>query len=343
MGPMKDKRIIKALRGQGQAQVPFWLMRQAGRYLPEYRAVREKAGGFLNLAFTPELAAEVTVQPLRRYGMDAAILFSDILVIPYALGQDLKFETGEGPVLGALPARLESEKLHDRLAPVYDAVRAVRSKMADEKFHETALIGFAGAPFTVACYMLEGGGSDDGFQKAQKFMRQRPAEFSALMDTLTQATASYLIAQVKAGAEILQLFESWAGVLSGDKKAFAQNIINPAAKIVTAYPDIPLIGFPRGAGDFYADYATGTGFSGIGLDQSIDLNTARKLQKTCTVQGNLDPQILLAGGAELIAGTRKILDGLAGGPFVFNLGHGVIKETPPENVTLLAQTIREYK
>lgn len=340
-----EKPFLQALAGQKTNAVPFWLMRQAGRYLPEYRAVRGEAGGFLNMVFDPVRAAEVTLQPLRRFGMDAAILFSDILTVPLALGQDVRFEEGEGPVLGELhPDRLGLEKFDSVMAPVYDAVREVRSGLAREGFGHTALIGFAGAPWTVACYMVEGRGSRD-YAKVKTFAYDDPKEFSRLIDLLTTATARYLSAQIAAGAEAVQIFDSWAGALDDDQ--FRRWVIGPAQKIVgqikREYPGVLVIGFPRGAGALYADYADQTGVDAVGLDTQVPLSwAAREIQTKRPVQGNLDPVCLLAGGNALESRTKKILETLAGGPFVFNLGHGVIKDTPPDHVAHLARIIRNW-
>lgn len=344
-----ENPFLRALSGKAGKSVPFWLMRQAGRYLPEYRAVREKAGGFLELAFTPELAAEVTLQPLRRYGMDAAILFSDILTVPLALGRRVEFAAGEGPVLDPLrekddPPVFAEGKFDSVMAPVYETVERVATGLRAEKFGDAALIGFAGAPWTVACYMAEGGGSRD-FARVRKMARENPGYFSQVIDVLSESTAHYLKKQIAAGAEAVQLFDSWAGALEPDD--FRRWCIGPAKKIVheinAAYPHAPVIGFPRGAGSLYGAYARETGVSAISLDQSVSLDDAKNLQKSVCVQGNLDPEILLRGGDELRAAAEKILDALGDGPFVFNLGHGVIKETPPENVALLARIIRGWK
>ncbi len=341
------KPFLAALRGEITERPPFWLMRQAGRYLPEYRELRAQAGGFLDMVYNPDFAAEVTLQPLRRFGMDAAILFSDILVIPQALGQKLGFVAGEGPKLEPLQnrddlKRLDSGALDDTLGPVYQTIRNVRAGLAAEGFAQTALIGFAGSPWTVATYMVEGGGSKD-FATVKRWMFADPDGFAALIDLIAEATTHYLIRQAEAGAEALQLFDSWAGVL--DEENFRRFVIAPTAKIVAAikeaYPALPVIGFPRGAGVLYPDYAAQTGIDALGLDSQVPLSFAAELQKAVPVQGNLDPACLLAGGAALERRVKTIIDALAGGPFVFNLGHGVIKETPPEHVAQLAALIKE--
>ncbi len=357
---VREKPLLAALAGEQKSRPPLWLMRQAGRYLPEYRALREKAGGFLEMVYNPDLAAEATMQPVRRFGMDGAILFSDILVIPQALGIGLRFAEGEGPVLEAvrpgdpLPV-FEKQKLEMRLAPVYETVRRVREGLQAESFSDTALIGFAGAPWTVACYMAEGGSSRD-FAKARTWAREDAAGFGRLIDLVTEATIEYLNGQISAGAEAIQLFDSWAGLLvpggnshsHSETDTYARWVIEPAQRIISAirarFPDVPIIAFPRGSGELYAEYARQTGADAIGIDQDISPGwAAENLQKKTAVQGNLDPQSLLAGGAEMGRAARAILDCLGGGPFIFNLGHGVIKETPPEHVAQLVDVVRSWR
>ncbi len=333
--------FLDALRGQRTKRPPFWLMRQAGRYLPEYRALRAKAGSFLDLCFNPAQAAEVTLQPLRRFDMDAAILFSDILVIPHALGQTLAFQEGEGPKLGKLDIQAlekNQDNIQKKLSPVLETVERVKGALDSDK----ALIGFAGSPWTVACYMIEGGSSRD-FAQARSFAKTKPDEFSRLMDILVVATTDYLSAQIKAGADAVQLFDSWAERADD----FEQQIIKPTQKIISAlkikHPDVPVIGFPRGAGSYYPAYAKATGIDALGLDQTVLLEKAAEYQDICTVQGNLDPDVLLKGGTALQSGATRILEALSPKPFIFNLGHGVIKETPPEHVGLLSEIIRNWK
>jgi len=337
------KPLLSALRGETVTPPPVWLMRQAGRYLPEYREVRSRVGGFLELCYTPELAVEVTLQPIRRYGFDAAILFSDILVVPDALGQAVRFAEGEGPKLepvrdAADLGRLRSDGLHEHLAPVYETV----ARLSRELPQEVTLIGFAGAPWTVATYMVEGGSSRD-FAAVRGWSVGDPDGFGKLIDIVTRATAEYLCRQIEAGAEALQLFDSWAGVLPDD--AFERWIVEPNARIVSIvkrrFPDIPIIGFPRGAGVLYERYVEATGVDAVSLDTTVPLKwAAQRLQPKVTVQGNLDPLVLLAGGEALERRTREIVATLGKGPFVFNLGHGIVKETPPEHVTRLLQAIR---
>lgn len=344
---ISDKPFLSALQGRQPEVPPFWLMRQAGRYLPEYRELRVKAGGFLDLVYNPDFATEVTLQPLRRYGMDAAILFSDILVVPHALGQKLEFVAGEGPKLDALDPETGIDHLaYDPavLEPVYQTVAGIRKAIVAEGMAQTALIGFAGAPWTVATYMVEGGGSRD-FIRTKRWAYNQPDSFARLIDLITQTTIDYLGRQVEAGAEALQLFDSWAGALG--ESQFHSWVIRPAQKIVTAlaekYPDVPVIGFPRGAGAQYETYAALSGVTALGLDTQVPLDFARRLQDLMPVQGNLDPVCLLTGGDALKSEAEKILTALGDAPFIFNLGHGVIKETPPEHVAQLATIIKGWR
>ena len=320
-------------------------MRQAGRYLPEYREVRRQAGCFIDLCLTPSLACEVTLQPLRRFGMDAAILFSDILMVPYGLGQPLDYVEGEGPQLEPITdarqlVRLSSDRFHDRLASVYETVRQVRRALPDS----TALIGFAGSPWTVACYMVQGGGSKE-WEKVKEFAYRDAAGFAALIALLERVTVEYLAAQIDAGAEVVQLFDSWAGILP--PSPFRRLVQEPTRRIVTAlkerYPTVPIIGFPRGAGVLIEDYLLTTGVDAVALDTTVPPDwAARHLQIHRPVQGNLDPILVVAGGDALTTGVDEILRALSGAPFVFNLGHGVTQGTPPEHVGQLADLIRSW-
>ncbi len=320
-------------------------MRQAGRYLPEYRRLRAEAEGFLDLCFTPDLAVEVTLQPIRRFGFDAAILFSDILVVPHALGQKVWFEEGIGPRLEAVetPAalsRLSPDGLHDALAPVYETVRRLRVELPPE----VALIGFAGAPWTVASYMLEGGSSKD-FAAGKRWAYGDPETFQQLIDLLVDATGDYLIAQIDAGAEVVQIFDSWAGVWP--EAALRRWCLAPAkaltARIQAERPGVPVILFPRGAGLLYRDFAEESGAAALGIDTTLPLGWVQaELQSRLTVQGNLDPQVLVAGGATLQEAVHHILQTLAGGPFVFNLGHGIVPETPVAHVSQLMEQIHSW-
>ncbi len=340
------KRLLRTLSGEAVWPPPVWLMRQAGRYLPEYRAVRAGVKDFVALCTTPKLAAEVTLQPIRRYGFDASILFSDILMLPWALGHGLEFKEGEGPVLPKLRdeaavAALDPSKVAGRVEPIMETVRLVRAGLLSEGFGETTLIGFAGAPFTVACYMIEGGGSKD-FANVRGMAYAKPALFRRLMDTLTEASIEYLSAQVTAGAEALMLFDSWAGVLS--PSLFRAHCIAPAQRIVSAlkarHPGIPMIGFPRLAGVMTRDYAA-TGVDGIGVDTGSDIGAvAAMLPPHIAVQGNLDPLALVAGGQAMESETTAILDAMRGRPFIFNLGHGIVPQTPPEHVAALLERVR---
>lgn len=337
------KNIVKVIAGQTPTHIPMWMMRQAGRYLPEYRELRATKGGFLEMAYDPESACEVTMQPIRRFGMEAAIIFSDILTIPHALGQDLWFEPGVGPKLGERKG-LSFDKFDETLAPVYEALRLTKAQLAKEGFDDTALIGFAGAPWTVATYMVERGGSKDHL--ATKAMAYgQPEEFQALIDLLVEATSRYLIAQVKAGAEVLKIFDSWSGVLS--EEHFQRWSIDPVKRIVAAVkaecPDTPIIGFPRGANFYYERYVRETGVDVCAIDSMMPLNHVRDvIQPLVPVQGNLDPAALLAGGSVLESEVLKILDALAGKPFIFNLGHGINKETPIKHVEELVALVRGY-
>ncbi|WP_430437578.1 uroporphyrinogen decarboxylase [Oceanibaculum nanhaiense] len=337
------KRMLRALKGERLDKPPFWLMRQAGRYLPEYREIRSQAGGFLDLCFSPKLACEVTLQPIRRYGMDAAILFSDILIVPYGLGQGVAFKEGEGPVLDPVRnasdlSRLSLDGFHERVAPVYETV----SRIAEALPKETTLIGFAGSPWTVATYMAEGGGSKE-FVAVKRWAYGDPEGFGQLIDLLVEATVSYLSRQIEAGAEVLQLFDSWAGALP--EPGFRRWCIEPTIRIVAAlkarHPDIPIIGFPRGAGTLYVPYATETGIDAVSLDTTVSVAwAAEALQSKLPVQGNLDPILLVAGGDALDREVERILSGFSGGAHIFNLGHGVTQTTPPETVERLARRLR---
>ncbi|WP_282604757.1 uroporphyrinogen decarboxylase [Pelagibius sp. Alg239-R121] len=337
------KLLLRALQGEILPQPPIWLMRQAGRYLPEYMKTRAQANGFLDLCYAPDLAVEVTLQPIRRYGFDASILFSDILVVPHALGQKVWFEEGVGPKLEPLKSaddidRLALEHFHDHLAPVYETVGRLREELPAE----TALIGFAGAPWTVASYMLEGGSSKD-FAAAKTWAYAKPELFARVIDLLVEATASYLIRQAEAGAEVLQIFDSWAGVWP--EEDLRRWCLEPCKKIIAkvnaAHPDIPIILFPRGVGLAYRNFAVESGAKGLGLDTTVPLKWARdELQSKVTVQGNLDPIMLVAGGDVLDRGVAQILENLSNGPFVFNLGHGIVPQTPPKHVERLMRLVR---
>lgn len=342
-----EKPFLNVLAGNTEAVPPIWLMRQAGRYLPEYQEVRAKAGGFLDLVFNPELAAEVTMQPLRRFGFDAAILFSDILIVPQALGCAVRFDAGEGPRLQTVDEKFIQnlyQKKFDLTVfdPIFETVSRIADGMDEEGFDHAALIGFAGSPWTVACYMIEGGGSAD-FKTALHWVKEKPDDLQFLVDALADVTAAYLIKQAAAGAEALQLFDSWAGLLTAEAD-FDRWVIAPTCRVIDRvrqfFPDMPMIGFPRGAGAHYGLYATETDIQGLGLDQSIALSEAQHYQSLLPVQGNLDPEILRTGQG-LEAAADQIISVLAGGPHIFNLGHGIIKDTPPEHVARLINHIRK--
>ncbi len=338
----QTKPLLRALTGERLSRPPWWLMRQAGRYLPEYRNLRAKAPGFVEFCLTPALAVEATLQPVRRFSMDAAILFADILLVPRALGQPVGFDEG-GPVLAAVEERAGLAALSARdlssLDPVYETVRRSRQVLPPE----VALIGFAGSPWTVATYMVEGGASRD-FRRIKAWAYRDPSGFAALIELITEATIAYLSGQIAAGADVVQLFDSWAGVLPED--GFARWVIAPTRQITTAlkeaFPAVPLIGFPRGAGLLYERYAAEAGVDAIGIDSAVPLCFARdRLQRCLPVQGNLDPVALLVGGDVLRQEVWRIRKALAEGPFVFNLGHGVLPQTPPEHVAELAELLAE--
>ena len=337
------KPLLRVLAGEAIWPPPIWLMRQAGRYLPEYRAIRARAGDFIALCTNPEFAAEVTLQPIRRYGFDAAILFSDILMVPWALGQGLAFKEGEGPVLPPIRnaadlARLDLARIPAAIAPILETVRRTRAGLPDS----TAMIGFAGSPFTVACYMIEGGGSKD-FAHIRQIAHADPALMDALIETLVEASVTYLAAQVDAGAEVLMLFDSWSGVLSPN--LFRHLVIAPTRRIVdrlrALHPTIPIIGFPRLAGVLVGEYAAETGVNAVALDTGADLHLATALVPPgVATQGNLDPAALVAGGLALTAETDCVLEAIRGRPHIFNLGHGIVPQTPPEHVAALLHHIR---
>ena len=339
-----SKLILRALAGETLPTPPVWMMRQAGRYLPEYRATRAQAGDFLSLCYNSELAAEVTLQPIRRFGFDAAILFADILLLPQALGADLWFETGEGPRLSTITtmagvkALKPKDAIHDHLAPIYETVRI----LARELPPQTTLIGFAGAPWTVATYMIAGRGTkDQGPAHALKAADR--AAFSALIDIITEATIDYLSMQVQAGAEVIKLFDSWAGSLKGDD--FTEFAVKPTARIISAlkakHPGLPIIAFPREAGSGYIGFAAATGADCVAIDNSVSPEwAAENVQATGCVQGNLAPHHMVTGGQDLIDATTRVVHAFKGGPHIFNLGHGITPDANPDNVALMIETVR---
>lgn len=338
---IRMKKILRVLNGETIFPPPLWLMRQAGRYLPEYRELRKQAGSFLRLCQNPKLAAEITMQPIRRFGFDAAILFSDILIIPYALGRDLHFIEGKGPVMTPLrPQDIDQLDVKNSVSAC-DFVFETVERVAGELDENTAMIGFCGAPWTVATYMIAGQATAEQ-APARLFAYHYAAEFKILLDILADISADYLLKQAEAGAECLQIFDSWAGVL--DERIFNDACILPVRRMVrkirNIYPDIPIIGFPRGAGFFYENYAEKTGVTAVGLDWTVPLSYAEKLQNKSPVQGNLDPLRLAAGGDVLQQGVEDIIASLGNKPFIFNLGHGIVPQTPISHVEEMIKQIR---
>jgi uroporphyrinogen decarboxylase len=342
---MTQKTILRALAGETLPTPPIWMMRQAGRYLPEYRATRAQAGDFLSLCYNSELAAEVTLQPIRRYGFDASILFADILLLPQALGADLWFVTGEGPRLSTvttadeLKALKPAEAIHDHLNPIYETVKILSRELPAE----TTLIGFAGAPWTVATYMIAGQGTPDQ-GPAHALKDENKAVFEGLLDLITEGTIDYLSKQIEAGAEVVKLFDSWAGSLKGAD--FYNYAVKPAARITAAlkarHPDTPVIAFPRGACDEYVGLHAEIGADCIALDDGVTAEwAAAHVQTGGCVQGNLESSHMVTGGDALVSETRKIVDAFKGGPHIFNLGHGITPDADPENVQLMIDTVRE--
>ena len=338
---VRNSTILKVLNGERVDPVPVWLMRQAGRYLPEYRALRARKGGFLDMAYDPVAATEITMQPIRRFGFDAAILFSDILVVPHAMGQNLWFEEGEGPRLAPtlIDATLESlVAVPERLEPVYCTVAAVRAELAPDK----ALLGFAGSPWTVATYMVAGRGSKDQAE-ARRLAYRDPALFGALIDAIVAATIAYLRRQIDAGADAVQLFDSWAGNLSPAQ--FERWVIAPNATIIaalrTSHPATPVIGFPKGAGGKLPAYARETGATAVGIDETVDPVWAHaSLPEGLPVQGNLDPLALVTGGETLTNAVTAILKAFSERPHIFNLGHGIVPDAPIAHVEQLLAQLR---
>ncbi len=342
MSASPTRVLLETVLGKKQGRPPIWIMRQAGRYLPEYRELRAGVSGFLELCYTPRLAAEVTLQPLRRFDLDAAIIFSDILVVPDALGQKVGFEAGEGPVLTPIDAagiaRLKPERVTEALAPVLETVERVRATLPPEK----TLIGFCGSPWTVATYMLGGRGSSNQ-AAARLFALSEPTAFSGLLDVLVEASISYLVAQLRAGADVVQLFESWAQNI--DEEAFATAVIEPNRRIVEGVraqvPGAPIIGFPRGAAGLLGRYAAEVGVDVVGLDHALPLDfVATALPESFGVQGNLDPLRLAVGGAQMARRVEAIIAAFADRPHIFNLGHGIVPQTPIEHVGALVELVK---
>ncbi|MDN5787155.1 uroporphyrinogen decarboxylase [Pseudorhodobacter sp.] len=341
---MTDKTILRALRGEKLPTPPIWMMRQAGRYLPEYRATRARAGDFLSLCYNPDLAAEVTLQPIRRFGFDAAILFADILLLPQALGADLWFVTGEGPRLSTISdmagvkALRPTAEIHETLSPIYETVKM----LARELPQETTLIGFAGAPWTVATYMIAGRGTPDQ-APAHRLKDNDRAAFVALMERITESTIEYLDAQVRAGAEVIKLFDSWAGSLQGQD--FVDFALLPTKRIIaelkSRHPTVPIIAFPREAGQGYVGFARATGADCVALDNSVTPEWgAAHVQVDGCVQGNLASRHMVTGGQALVDETRRIVAAFSGGPHIFNLGHGITPDADPDNVARMIEVVR---
>ena len=346
MNQTASKPLLDVLSGQRRESPPIWMMRQAGRYLPEYREVRAKAGGFLDLCFNPDFATEVTLQPIRRFGFDAAIIFSDILVIPYALGRSVRFEAGEGPRLDPLdtPEKIETLSAQadfGKLAPVFEALRRVRSALAPN----VTLIGFCGAPWTVATYMVAGRGTPDQ-APARMLAYRHPDAFTKIIDTLAENSIEYLVGQLKAGADCVQIFDTWAGVLP--PREFLRWSIAPTARIVEGVrakvPDAKIIGFPRGAGALLPAYIGATRVDGVSIDWTAEPSLIReRVQSKVAVQGNLDPLALIAGGAALDRAIDDVLSNFAQGRLIFNLGHGILPETPIAHVEQMIKRVRDYR
>ena len=346
MEKSRSRKMMEVLDGKTHAVPPVWIMRQAGRYLPEYRETRKRAGSFLDLCYTPEFAIEVTMQPIRRFGFDASILFSDILVIPDAMGRSVRFEEGRGPILDPISAEEANrfiagnsdwEVLAGKLRPVLEAVSGIRAALPDE----TTLLGFCGAPWTVATYMIAGHSTSDQ-APARLFAHQHGKIFGEMLDVLAERSADYLVKQLEAGADAVQIFDSWAGVLDPD--SFEQYCVGPVKRMVDSVrarvSDARIIGFPKGAAMNYRGYAEKTGVTAIGLDWTVPLEFARELQAGIPVQGNLDPTRLVAGGRALDEGVDKVCEALGQGPHVFNLGHGITPDTPVAHVEQLLNRIR---
>ena len=337
-----EKPLLAVLRGSAHNPPPVWFLRQAGRYLPEYRQLRRESSDFLSLCNTPELAAKVTLQPVNRFAVDAAIVFSDILIVPHGMGRAVRFLEGEGPFLTPLRSQADIDALDadgavEKNRSLLETLRLVRSELDGR----TALIGFAGGPITIAAYMIDGSGGE--FHATKRLIKDDPGLIDRLIARLADAVTGLLLAQIEAGADAVQIFDSWAGLLDDDV-SFARWCVGPTRRIVArvrdVHPRIPVIGFPRGAGGRYAEFARGTGIHALQVDQDVPLDVMRNLQSICPVQGNLDPGILLAGGEAMRRRARSIVTGLSGGSHVFNLGHGIIKDTPPSHVADLVNTVR---
>jgi uroporphyrinogen decarboxylase len=342
----QTKALLQTLQGRKTDRTPIWLMRQAGRYLPEYRALRGQAKNFLDFCFTPDLAVEATLQPIQRYDLDAAIVFSDILVVPYGLGQKVWFEEGIGPLLEPITGadeleRFDIKRMTEALAPVYETLRRLRKELPEDR----ALIGFAGAPWTLASYMIEGGSSRD-FAKAKLWAYGRPESFRKVINLLVDAVTAHLLAQVAAGAEVLQIFDSWASALDilGQRQWSLGPILRIVQNLKRQAPNVPVIVFPRAIGPGYREFARMKVGDAISIDQGVDPDWAKEiLQPEIIVQGNLDPRWLVVGGNGMREAAENILSSLGNGRLIFNLGHGCLPETPPEHITELIATVRAHR
>ncbi|UTW55472.1 uroporphyrinogen decarboxylase [Kordiimonas sp. SCSIO 12610] len=340
------KILLETLKGNPSDRVPFWFMRQAGRYLPEYREIRQNAPSFMDFCYNPDQATEVTLQPIRRYGMDGAILFADILVVPDGLGQKVWFEAGHGPKLTPVNteetyAELSLNGFHDKVGNVYETV----SRLSKELPEEVTLIGFAGAPWTVATYVIEGAGSKD-HAAVRQMGYGNPELFGKILDLLVDATSEYLCAQIDAGANVVQIFDSWSAAIP--EPYFHKWIIEPTREIVARvrakHNETPIIGFPRLSGAMLETYVLETKVDGVSLDTGVPLDWARdSVQRHVCVQGNMDPHLVVSGGDAMVNEATRILDTLKGGSHIFNLGHGFVPQTPPENVALLSETIKNFR
>lgn len=340
----EDKILLHAIKGEKTSRTPFWFMRQAGRYLPEYRELRVQAGSFLDLCYNPELATEVTLQPIKRFGMDGAILFSDILVLPHALGAHVRFEQGEGPIVEKILTQtrinqLTPNQIEAHCAPVFETIVRVKKALPTS----TTLLGFAGAPWTVACYMIEGKGSKD-FASVRQFSYEKPELFSQILSILTDATITYLSKQIESGVDAVQLFDSWAGVLTPEQ--FERYVIAPNKKIISTlkqkYPKTALLCFPRGAGVMLSAFAEHVPCDAISIDTMMPLSFAKTAAPKKTLQGNLDPLLLASDKDGALKAAKNILDTMKNEPFIFNLGHGMVPHTPIENVEALCHLIKNY-
>ncbi len=342
---MSDKKLLNIFQNRLDNSPPVWIMRQAGRYLPEYKEVRNNTGSFLDLCYNPLMAAEVTLQPIKRFDLDAAIIFSDILIIPHSLGLEVSFEKDMGPKVEIIDeesklSQLKINPVSEKLEKVYEAISLVKTRIDSQK----TLIGFVGAPWTVATYILEGKGKH-AFEKSKLIAYKKPEFLQKLIDVITQQTIFHILGQIKAGADVIQIFDSWAGVLG--EVDYRKFVINPTKQIIKevkkTYPDVPIIGFPKGSGFMYYEYIANTGIEGVGLDHTVTLNQMSEFAKNIVVQGNLDPVVLLSSKEVIAERAGLILDAMINKRFIFNLGHGILPDTPIENMEFLIEYVRNYK